>query len=501
MIDAMQVAFSSMFGLSSMGILLLGALIGVIFGALPGLGGVLALSIALPFTFGMDPLLSMFLYSGIISTVAFGGSVPAILLNTPGTPPNAATCLDGYPMAKRGESARALAISATACLVGSVGGAVVTISLLPLVKPIVFSFSPPEFFLLVFFGLITIAIASRRNLIKGLAGGCIGLMLSFIGFSEMFGEYRFTLGSNYLWDGLSMVPFIVGLFAVSEMIHYAARGGTTIDESVVVKDLDWRGQTVQGMMDVVRRPMASMRSCVIGAGIGVIPGLGGSVAGFLSYIAGMRHTRDEMYGHGSPEGIINSETANDAKEGGALLPTVAFGIPGSPDMAVLLGAFILHGMQPGPALLRDHLDLVYALLFGIVFSQVACSTLGLVVSPYIARLSLLNSKWVAPFVLTLVVLGTYMLRTNILDVAVAMFAGIFGFLLRRYGFSLVTVAIGFILGPLAERSLLQTLMISDGSWWIFLQRPISLVLVIFIVATMLMPLFQGWRRRSLEARV
>jgi putative tricarboxylic transport membrane protein len=317
----------------------------------------------------------------------------------------------------------------------------------------------------------------------------------------MFGEYRFTLGSNYLWDGLSMVPFIVGLFAVSEMIHYAARGGTTIDESVVVKDLDWRGQTVQGMMDVVRRPMASMRSCVIGAGIGVIPGLGGSVAGFLSYIAGMRHTRDEMYGHGSPEGIINSETANDAKEGGALLPTVAFGIPGSPDMAVLLGAFILHGMQPGPALLRDHLDLVYALLFGIVFSQVACSTLGLVVSPYIARLSLLNSKWVAPFVLTLVVLGTYMLRTNILDVAVAMFAGIFGFLLRRYGFSLVTVAIGFILGPLAERSLLQTLMISDGSWWIFLQRPISLVLVIFIVATMLMPLFQGWRRRSLEARV
>ncbi len=499
MFEAMQSALSSLAHPAAIGMLLLGSLIGVTFGALPGLGGVLALSVVLPFTFGADPLLSMFLYSGIISTVAFGGSVPAILLNTPGTPPNAATCIDGYPMAQRGESARALAISATACLVGSIGGAIVTIALLPLVKPIVFSFSAPEFFLLVFFGLIMIAFASKGNLIKGLAGGCIGLVFSFIGFSEMFAEYRFTLDSNYLWDGLEMVPVIVGLFAVSEMINYAAKGGTTVNSAVMIDGVDWRAQVIQGIGDVIRHPWASIRSCVIGAGIGVIPGLGGSVAGFLSYIVGMRQTKDEMYGRGSPEGIINSETANDAKEGGALLPTVAFGIPGSPDMAVLLGAFILHGMQPGPALLRDHLDLIYALLFGIVFSQVVTSILGLLASPYIARLSLLNSKWVAPIVLSLVVLGTYMLRTNVFDVAVALFAGLLGFFLRRFGFSLVTVAIGFILGPLAERSLLQTLMISDGSWWIFLQRPISLTLVFFTLTLLLIPVYSAWRRKRAGA--
>lgn len=495
MFEAMEVAFVRMFDAPSIGVLVLGAFIGVTFGALPGLGGVLALSIALPFTFGMDPLVSMFLYAGIISTVAFGGSVPAILLNTPGTPPNAATCLDGYAMAQRGEGGRALAISATACLVGSIGGAVVTIALLPVVKAVVFSFGPPEFFLLVFFGLIMIAFASKGNLIKGLVGGCIGLLLSFIGFSEMYGEYRFTMDSNYLWDGLEMVPFIVGLFAVSEMISYGSRGGHTIHASVALDKLDWRKQTMQGVSDVLRRPFTWMRSAFIGAGIGIIPGLGGSVAGFLSYIVGMQQTKDELYGRGSPEGIINAETANDAKEGGSLLPTVAFGIPGSPDMAVLLGAFILHGMQPGPGLLRDHVDLVYALLFGIIFSQIVASAFGLLAAPYIARLSLLNNKWIAPFVLVLVVLGTYMLRTNVLDVGVALLAGIFGFFLRRFGFPLITVAIGFILGPLAERALLQTLMISDGSWMIFVQRPISIILVIFTLATLLAPLVAMLRKK------
>ena len=485
MFEAMHIAFFRLFDVSSIGVLLLGTLIGVTFGALPGLGGVLALSVVLPFTFGMDPLLSMFLYSAIISTVAFGGSIPAILLNTPGTPPNASTCMDGYAMTQRGEGGRALAISATACLVGALGGVVITIALLPIVKPIVFSFGPPEFFLLVFWGLIMIAFASKGNMLKGLVGGCIGLVLSCIGFSEMYGQYRFTFGSNYLWDGLQMVPFVVGLFAVSEMIRYGSRGGKTISKSVSTETLNWRDQTAQGIGDVLRNPIAWMRSCLIGAGIGIIPGLGGSVAGFLAYSVGAQQTKDPLYGRGSPEGIINSETAIDAKEGGALLPTVAFGIPGSPDTAVLLGAFILHGMQPGPALLRDHLDLVYALLFGIIFSQVAASTLGLLASQYIARLSLLDNKWVAPFVLSLVVLGTYMLRTNVLDVAVAMLAGMFGYLLRRFGFPLITVAIGFILGPLAERALLQSMMMSDNNVLIFVRRPIALTLFLFIVATLL----------------
>jgi putative tricarboxylic transport membrane protein len=496
MLDAMQIAFLKLFDGSAIAIMLLGTLIGVVFGALPGLGGILALSVVLPFTYGMDPLLSMFLYAAIISTVAFGGSVPAILLNTPGTPPNAVTCLDGYAMAKRGEGGRAIAISATACLVGSIGGMAITFALLPLVRPIVFSFGPPEFFLLVMFGLVTIAFASQGNMLKGLVGGCIGLVISCVGFSEMYGVQRYTMGSDYLWDGISMVPFVVGLFAVSEMISYGSRGGKTVSAAVPVDRLNWGKQTWQGIRDYFSYPVAIVRSFFIGSAIGIIPGLGGSVAAFLAYSVGMQQTNDERYGRGSPEGLVNAETANDAKEGGALLPTLAIGIPGSADMAILLGAFILHGIQPGPSLLRDHLDLVYALLFGIVISQFFASGFGYAASPYLARISLVNNKWVAPFVLTLVIVGTYMLRTNILDAAVAVIAGVLGYYLRRFGFVPITVAIGFILGPLAERAMLQSLMISGGSLSIFVTRPISLVLLVLTAITLIIPIVKMLRKRS-----
>ena len=205
----------------ALAMLLLGVVVGTTFGALPGLGSIVALSIALPFTYGMDSMLAMFLFAGIMSSVTFGGSVPAILLNTPGTPPNAATCFDGYPLAQRGEGARAVAVSATSCFVGSVCGTVVTLALLPVIKPIVFAFGPPEFFWLVVFGLVMIAFASRANMVKGLVGGGIGVMLSLVGYSDMYDSFRYTMGSNYLWDGIPLVPFVVGLFAVSEQIGRA----------------------------------------------------------------------------------------------------------------------------------------------------------------------------------------------------------------------------------------------------------------------------------------
>jgi len=239
-----------------------------------------------------------------------------------------------------------------------------------------------------------------------------------------------------------------------------------------------------------------IRASAIGAGIGIVPGLGGGVAAFMSYFVGMQHTTEpELYGKGSVEGIIASETANDAKEGGALLPTVAFGLPGSPDMAILLGAFVLHGFEPGPLLLRDHMDLIYALLFGIVLSQVATSGLGLVATPWLARLSVLPSRWIAPFVLTLVFVGTYMVRTNIFDVGMAIAAGIFGYIMRRYGFPLITIVIGYILGPLAEKSYLQSMMISDDSLMIFVTEPIALVLMIMTAVTISAPVVAALRKR------
>ncbi len=476
--------------------LLLGTTLGVVFGALPGLGTITALAVVLPFTFGMDPMLAMFLYAGIISSGTFGGSIPAILLNTPGTPPNAATCLDGYPMTQRGEGARALAVSATACFVGSVGGAVVLFALLPVVKPVVFAFGPPEFFWLVVFGLVTIAFAARGNMVKGLVGGGLGILISMVGFSEMYGVFRFTMGSDYLWDGIPLVPFVVGVFAVSELISYTARGGTTVRVGSDSVAIDWKRQTIQGVKDTLSRPIELLRATAIGAGIGVIPGVGAGVASFLSYVVAIQASKHpESFGKGNLEGILASEVANDAKDGGALLPTVAFGIPGSPDMAILLGAFILHGLQPGPLLLRDHMDIVYALLYGIVLSQVATSALGLITVPWLARLSVLPSRWIAPFVLVLVFTGTFMLRSNIFDVGLAVLSGIFGYVMRRFGFPLITIVIGFILGPLAERAFLQSLMISDGSYLIFFTHPITVILMLLTLVALMLPLLSSLRKR------
>ncbi|WP_172294781.1 tripartite tricarboxylate transporter permease [Pseudoruegeria sp. HB172150] len=496
MLEAMTAALARLAALDAVSTILIGTMIGVTFGALPGLGSVIALALVLPFTFGMDPMLAMLLYAGIMSSVTFGGSVPAILLNTPGTPPNAATCFDGYPMARRGEGARALAISSASCFAGSLGGVIVTLALLPVVKPIVYAFGPPEFFWLVAFGMVMIAFAARGNMIKGLAGGGIGIMISLVGYDDMTGSFRFTYGSDYLWDGLPLVTFVTGLFAISELIAYASRGGSTVADSVDMAGVKWTRQVAQGVRDVAIRPAQTMRAAAIGAGVGIIPGLGGGVASFMSYIIGMQRSRDESYGKGSPEGIIASETANDAKDGGALLPTVAFGIPGSPDTAILLGAFILHGLQPGPTLLREHMDIVCLLLFGIFVSQIATSAFGLVSSPLLARISVIRSRWLAPFVLSLVVVGTFMLNQNILDSGAAVLVGIMGYVLRRFGFPLITIAIGFILGPLLETSFLQSMLISQSGFGVFWSSPIALVLMVCTLSALFGPFIADAVRRT-----
>ena len=333
-------------------------------------------------------------------------------------------------------------------------------------------------------------------MVKGLVGGGLGILISMVGFSEMYGVFRFTMGSDYLWDGISLVPFVVGVFAVSELISYTARGGTTAVVGTDSKAVDWRGQTIQGIKDTLSRPVELLRATAIGAGIGVIPGVGAGVASFLSYVVAIQASKHpESFGKGNLEGILASEVANDAKDGGALLPTVAFGIPGSPDMAILLGAFILHGLQPGPLLLRDHMDIVYALLYGIVLSQVATSALGLMTVPWLARLSVLPSRWIAPFVLVLVFTGTFMLRSNIFDVGLAVLSGLFGYVLRRFGFPLITVVIGFILGPLAERAFLQSLMISDGSYLIFFTHPITVILMLLTLVALMLPFLSSLRNR------
>jgi putative tricarboxylic transport membrane protein len=476
-------------------VIVLGCAIGFVFGLIPGLGSVQALALVLPFTFGWDPMTAMFLYAGIMGSTSEGGSISAILLNTPGSVVNAATCFDGYPMTRRGEAGRALGLAAASSSLGALFGIVVLVLLIPVVRPIVLAFGPPEFFWLVLFGLVTITFAARGNLFKGLATGGVGILISLVGYSDVFGVLRWTGGSEFLWDGLELVPFFIGIFAVSELIVYATRGGTIATskrEKLVVGGLR---EVYRGAKEMFRYPITFLRGSAIGTIIGIIPGVGGAVANFISYTTAMQSSKNRaLFGTGHPEGIVASESANDAKDGGALLPTVAFGIPGSAEMAVLLGALTLHGIQPGPLVIRQHMDVVMALILGLVASNLMAGLLLFFLANVLARLAFTPVHYIAPVVAVLAAVGSFALRSNVWDIALAFSAGVLGFGLKRFGFPVVTLAIGYILGVIAERAFHQSLMIAFGSYSVFFTRPISLVLTALIIVILVVPFLRASRK-------
>lgn len=483
MIEAFMEALGYLSNPATLGYVLIGTTAGLIFGVLPGLGGVAALAILLPLTYGMKPMVAMFFLASIMGAVPFGGSVTAILLNTPGTPMNAATCLDGHPMAQKGEAKKALGIAATASGLGALFGILILLLILPVVRRVILLFGPPEFFVLVLFGLATVAMAAKGSFLKGLIAGGIGILFSLIGYSEVFGGLRFTYGSEHLWDGFSLVPVLVGIFAVSELINYALRGGT-----IASVKTSRSGRILDGVKEVFRYKANFFRSSSIGTIIGIIPGVGGTAANFIAYIVAKQHAKNpETFGSGNPEGVIATESANNAKDGGALLPTVGFGIPGSAEMAILLGAFILHGLTPGPMLVKENLDIVIALILGLVVSNLLASTFGLLTANGLAKITRINVKYLVPIVMAFCFVGAYAMRENIWDVLVTLVFGLLGYGMIRHGFSQVCLVIGFVLGGLAEKSFHQSIMMAYGSYKIFFYRPISFFLILLLVFLITFP--------------
>jgi len=494
MLEALLTALDTVSQANILFYIVLGTLLGLFCGALPGIGGVVAMSLVLPLTYGWDVAEAMCLLTGIMGGIPFGGSISAILLNTPGVPVNAATCFDGYPMTQKGQGGKAIVISATSSATGAIFGLIVLVALIPLLRLIVLAFGPPEYFMLVLFGLVTVAFAARGSLIKGLFAGGIGIFISLIGFSNVSGIMRFTAGSDYLWDGVTLIPLLVGLFAVSEAIRLSLRGGTIAAKGTVVS---WRG-ALSGFTEVFKHKVTLLRGSIVGTIIGIIPGVGGTVANFLAYTTAVQSSKHpETFGTGDPEGVIAAESANNAKDGGAIVPTVSFGIPGSAEMAVLLAAFTLHGLVVGPGLLRDRLDILFLIVLGLLISNILASSLGILVSGHLARLTTINVAYLAPVVLLLCVAGTYGVRENIWDVLVTFVAGLLGFGLVRFGFPIICLVIGYILGELAERAFHQSLMMSFGNYGIFFTSPIALVLFTMTVAILLYPLMRRfWTKRG-----
>lgn len=460
-----------------------GVVIGLIFGVIPGLGGTTALALLLPLTFGMEVTHAFAMAGGIMGAVAMGGSISAILLNAPGTAPSAATCLDGHPLAKQGRAADAIGAVATASPLGGLFGVLTLLLVLPLAKEIVLLFGPPEFFLVAVFGIVTVAVSSSSKLLRGLIAGGIGLMLSFVGYDTVHGGVRYTFGSDYLWDGIPLIPSLVGLFGMAEMIRLSVEGGTVAADASQVQ---LNGVTA-GMRATLRHWKVVIRGSVIGTLIGAIPGVGGTVATFIAYSTTKKADRDpDTFGTGRIEGIIAPESANNAKDSGALLPTLAFGIPGSAEMAVFLGILILHGLQPGPAIFAEHQQDIYGLILALTLSAVLASIIGLTFVRWLAAITLVKGQILAPVVIAVSLVGVYAINLTPGDVVLAAALGVLGYLMLRFDYPRLPLVIALILGETAERGFQQSMMIGKGQWTIFFHSATSIVLVVLIVLSL------GW---------
>ena len=474
-----------------MGLLVLAIPIGMFFGAVPGLGGKLGIVLMIPFAFGMDMIPGAVFLLAMHSVVHTGGSIPSILFGVPGTGPDAATIVDGYPMTQKGEAGRALGASLGASGMGGVVGAIVLAVLIPVLEPVVLAFSPAEFFLMALLGITFISLLSGDSLIKGLIVGFFGLMLAFVGMDPQLGVTRYTFGQLFLWDGVDVITAILALFAIPEMIALGVKGGSI---SAVTKEAARYSlaEVIDGVLDVFRHWWLALRTAVIGAVIGIIPGLGGDAASWICYGHAVQSSKTpERFGKGAVEGVIAPETANNSKEGGSLLPTLFFGVPGSSGMAIMLGALVILGIQPGPMLIQTNLGLVWTLIWALVIANILAVFMFLGVAKWLGLLAFVRGGLLIPFVLVLAMLGSYLSRGHWENLVVIVVLGFLGYGLKRFGWPRPPFVIGLVLGPIAEKSLHQALALWGPA---FLLRPISIVLVAIIVGTLAFTFVRGRKK-------
>jgi putative tricarboxylic transport membrane protein len=502
-LDALLEAFLAVLNGGSFLYLMTGVILGLTFGVIPGLGGTTALALLIPVTYTLDPLNAMYLAGGVMGATSFGGSISAILLNTPGTAPNAATTFDGYPLARQGKAGLAIGAAATASALGGLIGLFTLLLFIPVAREVVLSFGSSEFFLLTVLGLAAIAVSVKGKLLRGLIAACIGLLIAFTGANQFTGDTRFTGGIDYLWDGIPLVPALTGLFAISQMIELALKGGSVAEDG-------GRGEAVKmkitgvgsGILSVFQHWTVLLRGSIIGTVIGAVPGLGGTVAAFLSYSSTAQTAKDrDTFGTGNIKGVIAPEAANNAKDGGSLIPTVAFGIPGSAETAIFLAILVLHGMEPGPTILLQHEREVYGLIVALTVSAVTASIIGLLLSRVLVLITRIDVNIVVPVVVLLSLTGVYVLEGRMADVLLAVAMGILGYLMIRFDYPRLTLVIAFVLGETAERSFHQIRLISDGEvFGYMLGRPISVVLIVAIVITFLLPTMRSAMARRAGAQ-
>ncbi|MBF2759703.1 MAG: tripartite tricarboxylate transporter permease [Ectothiorhodospiraceae bacterium AqS1] len=479
----------------TVGLLVLGIVVGLVIGILPGLGPPVAIALALPFTFHLDAVPSMALLLGIYSAAIYGGSISAIAVGIPGTGAAIATVLDGHNMYKSGRGGEALGFSLCASIIGGLVSALLLMLIAPLLAQLAVKFGPREYLAISVFGLAVVVRIAGKSLAKGLLMGGLGIFLTTWGLDELNGTERYTFGSYHLYEGLPLVPFLVGLFAMSEVLIGAERAARKIDFTSASLRVELPGlKTLVRMKDVI------LRSSFIGTVIGIIPGEGAAVGAFFAYSEAKRRSKKpERYGTGIPEGIVAPESANNATVAGALVPTLTLGVPGSPAAAVLLGALLIQGLTPGPKLFSEEPDLMYAIFLGLLAINVAMMFIGLVAIRFAAQLIRVPTCVIVPTVMLLSFVGIYSVSNSLFNVGILLGAGILGYVIRKLGYSMVPLSIGFVLGPILENSLRQSLTIADGSVIEFFDTPIGIAIYAALALTILwQPIASRYKSRPPE---
>lgn len=475
----------------------LGCFNGMLTGLLPGLGGSVGIALMIPFTYGMDTATAMGLFVAALAGQSFCGSITAILLNVPGSSPSAATTIDGYPLARQGRGGFAIGISASSSFLGSLIGTICLVALIPVVRPIVLAFSFAEFTVLGVFGLTIIAMASRGSLLKGVVAGLIGVLFSFVGFAPIGGDVRYVFDQPSLYGGLDVVIVLVGMFSVTEALQLL-RTNQTVAQGIGQTRFGHR-QVWEGVMYTLRQPSLLVRSSLIGTGVGLVPAVGGTVAAFLAYFQAAKTVKNPTFGQGDPRGVLAPEASNDAKDSGSALPSLMFGIPGSSDWAIIMGAMVIHGVTPGPNLIRESPDIIWIAILCLVGASFLSSVLGLVFAPQLLHITRVRPGILSPVVLMLAVVGAYALNFSISDVIVSISFGLLAYAMRAVNIPLIPVILGFILGPLVERSFLQTMSSTGPS--AFFTRPISLVLILMTVVVVVFEVVSARRSKASEPEV